>query len=305
MNRYVLRKALRAALTIWFTVTIVFFATRTTGDPTDWLLPDDATTGERQQLRAYLGLDQPLPVQYVSYLAGILQGDMGYSYRYSRPVVAVFAERLVPTLSLGVAALAVSIVVGVPLGLMAALRRNTLLDRLTMSFSIAGYTIPNFALGILLIFFFSLWLRALPSGGYGGFQYFIMPVLSLSVGPMATIARLTRSSMLDVLRQDFIVAARARGVPEWFVIVKHGLRNGFIPVATIIGLQVGELVGGSVVVETVFSWPGIGELIVSSTQQRDYPMLQFGVLIVTASIVFVNMLVDFVYALLDPRIRTG
>lgn len=304
MSRYILRSTFRAVLTVWFTVTVVFVATRATGDPTEWLLPDDATTAEREQLRSYLGIDQPLLVQYGGYLTGILRGDMGRSYSYARPVTEVFTERLLPTMRLGVAALSLSVLVGVPLGMLAAVRRNTLVDRFTMSVSIAGYTIPNFALGILLIFLFSLLLRVLPSGGYGGLRYLLMPVFALSVGPMASIARLTRSSMLDVLRQDYMVAARARGVPEWAVIAKHGLRNGFIPVVTIIGLQVGELIGGSVVVETVFSWPGIGQLIVSSAQVRDYPMLQFGVLIVTSTVVLANLAVDLMYAMLDPRIRT-
>lgn len=305
MTSYALRKLLRAILTIWFTVTLVFVATRATGDPTEWLLPDDATVTEREQMRSYLGIDKPLLVQYAVYLRGIARGDMGRSYHHTRPVVEVFSERLLPTLRLGVAALLASVLLGVPLGILAAARRNTLLDRLTMSISIAGYTIPNFVLGILLIFLFSLTLRALPSGGYGGFRYYIMPVLALSVGPMAAIARLVRSSMLDVLRQDYMVTARAKGIPEWVVLAKHGLRNGFIPVVTIIGLQVGGLIGGSVVVETVFSWPGIGQLIVSSAQVRDYPMLQFGVLVVTTTVVSANIAVDIVYALLDPRIRTN
>jgi peptide/nickel transport system permease protein len=303
VNRYVIRKALRAALTIWFTVTVVFVATRATGDPTEWLLPDDATLSERRQLRSYLGIDKPLPVQYTRYLRNVLKGDMGQSYYHNQAVSRVYAERLLPTLRLGVSAFVLSVSFGLPLGMLAALYRNSALDRITMSVSIAGYTIPNFVLGILLIFLFSLVLRVLPSGGYGGPAHYVMPVFALSVGPMASIARLTRSSMLDVLRQDYMLTARAKGVPEWLVVAKHGLRNGFIPVITIIGLQVGGLIGGSVVVETVFAWPGMGQLIVSAAQTRDYPLLQFGVLLVTGTIVTANMLVDVAYAALDPRIR--
>jgi peptide/nickel transport system permease protein len=267
------------------------------------MLPDDASPAERTQMRTYLGIDLPIHVQYLRYMQNLFKGDMGTSFFYYRPVNEVFAERIPATVRLGVSAFALAVIMGIPLGVLAAIRRNTPFDRLTMTASIAGYTVPNFVFGILMILLFSLALRVLPSGGYGGLKNYIMPVTALAVGPMASIARLTRSSMLDVLRQDYMYSARAKGVPEPVVIVKHGLRNALVPVITIIGLQVGRLIGGAVVVETVFAWPGVGSLIVFGATKRDFPILQFGVLLVGAAVVLANTLVDISYALLDPRIR--
>jgi len=210
---------------------------------------------------------------------------------------------MIPTISLGSIVLGLTIVIGIPLGVLAAVKHNTLLDRITMSSAVVGSTLPNFILGILLIFIFSLKLRILPSGGIGTPQHFLMPVIALSVGPIANVARLTRSSLLDVIGQEHLDCARAKGMREWKVVLKHGLRNALIPVITILGAQLSAMIGGSVVVETVFAWPGIGTLIVSSAQQRDFPVVVFGVLVISASVTFVNLLVDLSYGLLDPRIR--
>jgi peptide/nickel transport system permease protein len=225
------------------------------------------------------------------------------SYRHLRPVDQIFAERIGATLRLGVLSLLLAIIVAVPLGTIAAVRHNTMFDRLSITLSICGSVIPNFVLGILMIFLFSFILRLLPSGGSSSISHYIMPVVAMSVGPMASIARLTRTSMLDVLRQDYLDFARSKGVPEKFVVAKHALRNALIPVITIIGLQIGHIIGGSVVVETVFSWPGIGFLIVDSARIRDFPVIQYGVMLIAASIAVTNMLIDICYALLDPRVR--
>lgn len=277
--------------------------TRLSGDPTQWLLPDDATATVREQLRLSLGLDKPLFSQYVQYLSSLFTGDMGKSYHYLRPVGELFAERAGPTIALGTISFVLAILIGVPIGVFAAVNRNSILDRITMGISIAGYTIPNFVFAILLIFLFSLKLRLLPSGGLSSPLHYIMPLLALTVDSVAGIARLTRGSMLDVLRQDYLDSARAKGVRERMVIYKHALRNALIPVVTIIGLHLGTLIGGAVVVETVFAFPGIGMLIVQAAQYRDFPVIQYGVMLVSTTVILVNLLVDLSYGFLDPRIR--
>lgn len=303
MKKFLAVRLTKAVITIWFIVSLVFILTRVSGDPTQWMLPDDASIETRLALRESLGLDRPLTEQYKNYIVDVFHGNMGKSYYYLKPVGALFSERAEATLKLAVTSFSLAVLIGVPLGVMAAVYRNMLLDRLTMGFAIAGYTMPNFVLGILLIFLFSLKLRVLPSGGYGKPINFVMPVLVLMVGPLANIARLTRSSMLDVLKQDYLDCARAKGVVEWRIIFKHALRNALIPVVTIIGLQIGTLIGGMVVVETVFAWPGIGSLIISSAQNRDFPVVQYGIMICAIVVCLTNMLVDLSYALLDPRIR--
>lgn len=303
MTRFVLIKVGKAIVTIWFILSLVFVLTRLSGDPAEWLLPDDASAAAKAQLHASLGLDRPIGEQYVDYLSSLFTGDMGKSYHYLRPVGDLFAERIGPTLTLGSISFVLSILVGVPIGVIAAVHRNSLLDRLTMGISIAGYTIPNFVFGILLIFLFSLQLRLLPSGGMSTPQHFIMPLLTLTVDSIAGIARLTRGSMLDVLRQDYLDSARAKGVKERIVIYRHALRNALIPVVTIIGLHLGTMLGGAVVVETVFAFPGIGSLLVAAAQYRDFPVIQYGVLLIATAVIVANLLVDLSYGLLDPRIR--
>ena len=273
------------------------------GDPTRWILPDDAPDQVRVELRQSLGLDLPISEQYVNSLLSVFNGDMGKSYYYLRPVGELFAENAGATLKLGIAAFVLAIILGVPLGVLAAVKRNSFIDRLTMGITIGGYTIPDFVFSILLVFLFSLKLRLLPSGGSATLAHFFMPVIALSVGPMASIARLTRSSLLDVLRHEYLDCARAKGVREIAVVFKHALRNALIPVVTIIGLQLGSIIGGSVVVETVFAWPGVGSLLVAAAKNRDFPVVQYGVMLISIAVTFTNMLVDLSYAFLDPRIR--
>lgn len=303
MKKFLAVRLVKAFLTIWFIFTLVFVFTRLSGDPTFWLLPDDATEETRISLRNSLGLDRPIPEQYMKSIVSIFKGDFGKSYRYLRPVGDLFSERAGATVSLGLIAFGLAIILGVPLGVTAAVNRNSMIDRLTMGATLVGYTIPDFVFSILMIFLFSLTLRLLPSGGNAGFRNYIMPVLALSVSPMANIARLTRSSILDVLRQDYLDCARSKGVKERIVIFKHALRNAMIPVVTIIGLQLGLIIGGSVVVETVFGWPGVGSLIVTAAKMRDFPVIQAGVVLISVAVTFTNTLVDLSYAVLDPRIR--
>ena len=235
MKRYIILRVGKAVLTIWAVYTLVFFLTRVTGDPIEWLTLAGASDSAKEILRTNLGLDMPLWQQYIKSFVGLFTGDTGMSYYYARSVSDLFAERMIPTISLGSIVLGLTIVIGIPLGVLAAVKHNTLLDRITMSSAVVGSTLPNFILGILLIFIFSLKLRILPSGGIGTPQHFLMPVIALSVGPIANVARLTRSSLLDVIGQEHLDCARAKGMREWKVVLKHGLRNALIPVITILG----------------------------------------------------------------------
>lgn len=300
---FAVRRTLRALLTLWIVVTVVFVATRISGDPTYHLVPPDTPEAEREVLREQLGLTQPLIVQYTDYLSNIAQGNLGHSFFSGRPVVEIYLERLPATLSLAVPALLLAILAGIPIGTLAAINLNRPVDRGLMAMSFVGQSVPNFVLGIVLILIFSFALQWLPSGGAGAIEQAILPVLTLGTASIASIARLTRSSLLDVLGQDYVRFASAKGLPPSVVILKHGLRNAILPVLTIVGLQVGTLIGGAVVVEAVFSWPGAGRLLVSAVLQRDFPMLQFGVLAVAATVILANALVDIGYGLLDPRTR--
>ncbi|MCA9839237.1 MAG: ABC transporter permease [Trueperaceae bacterium] len=301
--RFLARRGFRSLLTLWAVISLVFVATRVTGDPTLWLLPDDAGPEERQSLRDYLGLNRPLIEQYVIYFGSILQGDFGNSFKERRPVLDMFLERIGATLRLSGLSFLLAVALGLPIGILAALLRNSPLDRGLMLLTFMGQALPNYVLGIIGILVFSLLLRWLPSGGMASWQAYLMPVITLGTASSASIARLTRSSMLDVLNMDYIRTAKAKGLRFPGIILKHALRNGFIAVLTVLGLQVGTLLAGSVIVETVFAWPGMGRLIVSAVQSRDFPVVQFSVFMVAATVVLANTVVDLLYGLLDPRIR--
>ena len=303
MKKYIFKRVLKAVLTILFVWSLVFFLTRITGDPVEWILDVSGSVEAREQLRHQLGLDLPLGTQYLNGIRGLFTGDNGNSYYYARPVSDLFAERLGATLQLGGITLLVTVLIGISVGVLTAVKHGSVFDRVMMSITITGYTIPNFVFGIVLIFIFSVQLQLLPSGSIGTWKHLVLPTLAMAVGPTANVARLTRSSLLDVIRQDYLDSARAKGVAEWKVILKHALRNALIPVITILGAQLSTIIGGSVVVETVFAWPGIGTLIVTAAQQRDFPVVQYGVLLISICVTFINLLVDISYGLLDPRIR--
>ncbi len=305
MKRYMIGRIGKAIFTIWFIVTVVFICTRLTGDPTNWLLPDDASEIVRAELRETLGLNRPIWIQYLDSVIALGKGDLGKSYTYLRPVDELFRERLFPTLSLGFIAFNLSIFWGIALGVFTAVCHDTILDKMLTGISVMFDAVPGFVMGILLIFLCSLKLKLLPSGGIGtrGILNYIMPVLTLAIGPTVKIARLTRSSLLDVLEIEYIECAIAKGSSWIQAILKHGLRNALIPVVTMIGLQLGTIIGGSVVVETVFAWPGIGSLIVTAAQTRDFPVVQYGVLLIASGVTITNLLVDISYGFLDPRIR--
>jgi peptide/nickel transport system permease protein len=303
--RFLLTKLLRAALTLVLAVTFVFIVLRMSGDPVTQLLPDDAPAAVVDAYREMLGLDRPVPEQYVRYVAGILRGDFGISFRDDRPALGVVLERVPQTLQLGFAALALTLLLGLGAGVLAALKRGTSTDHATMAFTIIGHSMPNFFLGILLILLFAMTWRVLPSSGIGTWQHMVLPAVTLGTSYAATVARFTRSSLLEVLHQPYMRTARAKGVPFARSILGHALPNAGIPIVTVIGLRIGALIGGAVVVETVFAWPGIGQLLVNAVAARDLAVVQTVVLLIAFTMVAVNFLVDITYGWLDPRIGSG
>src|SRR5512143_1706074 len=274
------------------------------GDPVKLMLSEFQTSPEQiERLRAQLHFDEPLPNQFGRFLFGALQGDLGISIRSRRPVADEIMDNLPSTLQLTLAGLLVAAVAGTTLGILAAVRHRTWADAASMLIALLGVSMPSFWLGLLFIFLFSLNLRWFAATGGGDLSHLVLPALTLGLGASAILARLTRSSMLEVLRQEYITTARAKGVREYFVIVRHALKNALIPMVTVFGLQFGQLMAGAVVIETVFSRPGIGRLIVDAILAKDFPLVQGIVLVVATSYVIVNLIVDMAYAYLDPRIR--
>ncbi|TJZ90159.1 ABC transporter permease [Paracoccus gahaiensis] len=303
MTRFWLIKFARTVLTLWFVVTFAFVVLRTSGDPVVALLGADAMPDEIEHFRELWGLDQPLFVQYLSYIGQMATGQFGVSLRDSRPVMDIILERLPATVQLGLAAFALAALVGIPAGILAALRRGGWLDRAIMALAVFGFALPNFFLGILLILLFSLTWQILPSSGSGTFRHLIMPAVTLATFTAGTLARFTRSAMLEVLERPYMRAAAAKGVPAWKRVLLHALPNAAIPIVTVIGLNLGQLVAGAIVVETVFAWPGIGRLLVIAVSQRDLAVVQGLVLVIAVTMVLANLMVDLLYGVLDPRIR--
>lgn len=306
MLTFILHRLLGALLVIFGVVSIVFLLIHMIpGDPVEIMLGESASTADREALRVALGLNQPLPVQFRHYLAGLLQLDMGTSIHFRRPVADLLMERLPATALLAAVTLLLTLIMALPLGIMAAVRRDSLWDTGAMSFSMLGVSIPNFWLGPILILIFSLWLGWFPVSGHSGPGSVVLPALTLSTGLIAVLSRMVRSSMLEVLGEDYMRTAKAKGMPPRQVILHHGLRNALLPVITLLGLQLGALLAGAVITETVFSWPGVGLLTIESIQSRDYPVVQACVLLISITYVLVNLLTDLAYAWIDPRIRLG
>jgi len=303
MFRYLVRKVFHTLFVALGVVTLVFVALRLSGDPAATMLPGDATVDELAALRRTLGLDRPLHLQYVAFLGSAVRGDFGESFRHQQPAFGLVLERLPATLELAFAALVLAIVVALPLGILAAVYRGRVADVLAMSFAVVGQATPYFWMGIMLILVVSVELGWLPTSGRGGWQHLILPAVTLGTHFAASLARLTRTSLLEVLGQNFVTTARAKGLAEGSVILRHALKNAAVPVVTLIGLQFGTLLGGAVVTETIFAWPGVGRLAVQSIFVRDYPVVQAGVLVLALSFVALNLLVDLLYGALDPRIR--
>jgi len=303
--RFVATKVLRSAITLWMVVTFIFIVLRLSGDPIDMLLPDDA---DAEMINYYMkewGLDRPLHEQYWRYFVAILHGDFGVSFVDDRKAFDVVVERIPATLQLGFAAFTFSICLGLPLGIVAALNRNTMVDRGVMTMAVLGYAIPNFFLGILLILTFSLWLQWLPSSGSDTFWHMVMPVVTLGTAGMGALARFTRSAMLEVLNAPYMRTSRAKGLPRANRIVRHALPNAAIPVVTILGFKIGGLISGSLITESIFAWPGVGRLLVTSVAQRDLAVVQALVMLVAFTMVIANLLIDLAYGWIDPRIRAS
>jgi peptide/nickel transport system permease protein len=272
------------------------------GDPVDVMLGETARPADKKALRQSLGLDRPILEQGIQYFKGLITLDWGTSIFSGRSVSSLLLERLPATVELGIAALLIAIMIALPLGIIAAIRHNTFLDIGAMGFSLLGMSIPNFWLGPMLIMVGALWLGWFPVSGRQGWNSLVLPAFTLGTAMAAILSRMIRSSLLEVIHEDFVRTARAKGAPEWKVVIHHGLRNALLPVITLLGLQLGAILGGAVITETIFSWPGVGLLTVEAIQRRDYPVVQASVLCISLIYVFVNFFTDVVYHWIDPRV---
>ncbi|SFK54234.1 ABC transporter permease [Falsiroseomonas stagni] len=303
MIRFLGSRLLRAAITIVMVVTFAFVVLRLSGDPAQIIMGADAPPEAVDAFRAAWGLDRPVWIQYFHYFGAILQGDLGRSMRDGRDAIVLVAERIPATLALTLPALAIKVGLGIPAGITAALHRNSFIDRAVMMLAVAGFTVPSFVLGLLLVLVFAVQLGWLPSGGQDSWRHAILPIITLGIGGAAVLARFTRSAMLEVLGQPYIRTASAKGVPWRAVVWGHALPNAAIPTVTIVGFMVGSLIAGAVVVESVFSWPGVGRLLVVAVANRDLAVVQCILLLVAMTMVTSNLIVDLLYGLLDPRLR--
>ena len=302
-GRFLTYRVVRMLIALWSVVTVVFVVMRLSGDPVPLLLPPDAPIAEMERLRSEMGLDRPIYVQYGVFINQAVRGDFGRSIHFRTSAMTVVWERVPATLELALASFLCAIVVAIPAGIISAVRRGSLIDDIVMGVALVGQAAPTFYIGIMLILTCSLWLGLFPTSGRGDWRNLVLPAVTLGAFAMASIARITRSAVLEILRADYIRTARAKGLSEFWTLAKHTMRNAAIPIITIVGLQLGNLLGGAVVTETIFSWPGIGRLAIQSIYNRDYPVVQSCVFMTAAMFVAVNFLVDVAYGILDPRIR--
>lgn len=304
MTRYVITRFIHAIVVILGVLLLVFVILQLTGDPARLMLPPEATIEDIERLRHQMGFDRPLPLQFLHFLAGAARGDFGSSLRYrDQPALRVVLERFPATIELALATLAWSIPAAFVLGVISAVRRASLQENFAMVTALLGQSMPSFWLGLMLILIFSVNLGVLPSSGRGGLAHVVLPALTLGGFFMARLTRLVRSGLLDVLGQDYIRTARAKGLAELAVLVRHALKNAAIPIVTIMGLDVGALLGGAVITETVFAWPGVGRLAVDSISVRDFPVVEADVFVIAVAFVVINLFVDVFYTWLDPRVR--
>lgn len=304
MSAYVLRRLLQSVVVLVGVSLVVFFLARLApGDPVSLMLAETASPEQIEAAREHYGLNDPLPVQYWLFVSRAVRGDFGDSLYYNEPALLVILEAFPETVKLALAAFVVAVSVAVPLGVVAAIKRDTVWDYLAVGLSVLGQAAPSYWVGIILILFFSVRFQRLPSSGNFGPEYIILPAVTLAALLMAVLARLTRAGMLDVLGEDYVRTARSKGLRERTTILRHALRNALIPLVTVMGLQLGSLLGGAVIVEQVFAWPGVGRLAITAISARDYPIIQAVVLVVSSVFVVINLTVDLLYAFLDPRIR--
>lgn len=303
MMSFILGRIVRALVVLFLTVLFVFVVLRLSGDPAEQMLSDLATSDALATFRVKWGLDRSIPEQFAIYLGNAIQGDFGTSFADGREVFTVISERLPKTLMVTISALFLSMLIGIPAGIAAAVRRETPTDKAVMAGAVLGYSIPNFLLGLALIFVFAVWLRVLPSSGSSTWQHAILPIATFALFNAAAIARFARSTLIDVLDQPYIAAARADGVPEWEIIFRHALPNAAIPMVTMLGFIVAGLLGGAVLVESVFAWPGLGSGFVRAVNHGDLNVVQAMIILFTAFMVATNLTVDVLYAVLNPKIR--
>jgi peptide/nickel transport system permease protein len=304
MTAYILRRLGFSIFVLWGALTIVFVAVRVVpGDPAQLIAGPQASKADVEALRHNLGLDRALPIQYARFIGQVARLDMGQSLRLNQPAIKAVAGRFKATATLAVSAMLIGALVSFPLGIAAALRPRSLVDALVSVFSLLGQSVPNFWLGLMFILIFARRLKWLPSSGIGGLSHLILPALTLALPLIGVLTRLIRTGLLEVLGEEYIRTAQAKGLNQRTVIARHALRNMLIPVITVAGLQMGSLLGGAVIVETVFGWPGAGQLLVTAISNRDYPVVQAGVLMITGGFILINLLVDVSYGYLDPRVR--
>lgn len=303
MNRYVLKRLLQAFLVLLGVSFATFIVSHLTGDPVALMAPENASREEKEQLRQFLGLDKPIAEQYLTFITQAVQGNLGYSFVQRSKVLDLVLERLPATLELALVSFLLSLVIAVPLGIIIALKRNTVWDFVVTALAMIGQAAPGFWIGLMLIIVFAVELKLLPVSGSGGLEYIVLPAVTLALQSAARLTRLVRASMLEVLGSDYIRTARAKGMRNYVVLWVHTFRNAMIPVVTMAGLEFAELISGAFITETIFAWPGIGRLAVNAVYQRDFPVVQGVVLVAAAGFVLVNLVVDMLYAAIDPRVK--
>lgn len=305
MVRLIAFRAVQSLVALLGLMLLIFLMSTSVGDPVRLMLPPDATADQIEEVRRLLGLDDPVLTRYGRFLYDILRGDFGFSYRQHQPVLGLIVERLPATLELGLAALAISVTVGIPLGIIAAVRRGGAIDAAAMAVALVGQSVPTFWLGLLLIFGVALRIPLLPSSGRDGLLSLVLPAITVAAFPLCSFARLTRSVILEQLTEDYVRTARSKGMPNRRVVLYHVMRNSLIPLVSLAGLQSGVILGGAVVTESIFGWPGLGLLLIQAIYGRDFPVIQVTVLMLATGIMIVNFLVDIAYTYLDPRVRYG
>ena len=305
MSGYIVRRLLQGVVAIVGALLIVFVAQRLSGDPVALMLPMDAKEEDFAAMRQALGLDRPLPAQFVVFIANAVQGDFGDSYQWQAPAMALLLERLPATLELALAGLVFALLLAVPLGVISAVHRGGVVDRVAKIFAMLGQAVPGFWIGLLLILFIAVELQWLPAFGRGGLANLVLPAIALGWYPVAAMTRTLRSSMLDILDSDYVRMERAIGLPERWIVWRFALRNAFVPLVTMIGVYFANMLGGAFVIEVVFAWPGVGRAVVDAVFARDFPVVQAGVVLAAVVFVVVNLIVDLSYGFIDPRIRHG
>jgi ABC-type dipeptide/oligopeptide/nickel transport system permease component len=302
MSRYIARRMIHAAIVLLVLSFLTFGLLHLGGDPVSLMAPDYFSEEDISELQRKMGLDQPFHVQYLNYMRNLAQGDLGMSFMQHRPALPIVLERLPATMLLATGALLLTVIIAIPLGVLGAVKRGSLWDRGSLVFAMSGKAIPSFWFGVMLILIFSLWLGWLPAFGGGSWQHVIMPAITLALANVAIITRIVRSTMIDVLGQEYVKTARAKGLPERVVISSHAFRNASLPAVTVIGLEFGGLLGGSVITETVFAYPGIGYLAIQAIRAKDFPVVLCVVFVIAIFTLAITLLVDLLYAVLDPRL---